>query len=223
MGKSYKLNFPESEIVSLYLEEIYWLSSSIKSKTEMIFEKTKVPEKGYVIQVDIEIHSLIKAVIDESAQLKRMLEPRKTLNGETEDQREFREQRGQSLSNLFRSIDISEIMKDDVRNAMEHFDERLDKLSFSVRKNRRKKPQRIAYNMVFSDKKVMSPFPNPVRIYISNERKLYIFGLTLDLGKIHEESSKMLEILKKEPRRKDIKEPGGLLLPINKLDNKKQF
>lgn len=46
MGKSHKLNFPESWIVSLYLEEIYWPSSSIKSKTEMIFEKTKVSEKG---------------------------------------------------------------------------------------------------------------------------------------------------------------------------------
>ncbi|PYB68365.1 hypothetical protein DMB44_04825 [Thermoplasma sp. Kam2015] len=199
------------------------MASSIRINAEKIFEKAKVPEKEHVIQVDMEIHSLIKVVIDEVTQLKNMLQPRKAISGEDENQRKFRDQRGQSLSDIFRSIDISEIMKNDVRNAMEQFDERLDRLSFSVRKNICKRSQRIAFNMVFSDNEAMSPFPNPVRIYISNERKIYVFGLTLDLGKIHEESSKILEILKEDPRRKTIREPGGILLLIEKLDSSEQF
>ncbi len=211
-----EFKFTDSEIISIYLEELFWLASSIKANTERIFEKSQIPEKGYIIQVDREIHSLIKSVIDEAAQFKNFLRPRGKMSNESEEEYRFRLERGKVLSSLFSSVDLNEILRDDVRNSMEHFDERLDKLSFTVRKNMRKKDQLIAYNMVFSDKAVINPFPNPVRIYIAKERKFYIFGLTLDIGKIHEESEKILEILNKDPRRRKITEPGGLLLPIKK-------
>lgn len=208
------LAFKDSDLIDVYLEELYWLSSSIKNNTEKIFQMAKVPEKGYLIQVDPEIHSLIKSVIDESTQVKNLLKPRAHIGDESDDEYRYRKERGEQLSGLFRDIDLTEILRDDVRNSMEHFDERLDKLSFTVRKNIRKKDQFIAYNMVFSEKTVMTPFPNPIRIYVSKEKSFYIFGLKLDIWKIHEESKRILEVLNTDPRRKKISEPGGMLLPI---------
>ena len=210
------MGFSDSDIISLYLEELYWLTSSIKTNTEKIFQDAKVPEKGYVIQVNPEIHSLIKSVIDEAAQLKNMLMPRERIGGESEEERRFRKERGALLTSLFNSIDVYEILRDDVRNAMEHFDERLDRLSFTVRKNKWKKDQFIAYNLVISDRTVYSKFPNPIRIYVSTEKKFYLFGLVLDLGKIRDESGKMLEILNKDPRKNKNLDPDGLLLRIPK-------
>jgi len=97
------------------------------------------------------------------------------------------------LYKLFNGLGIKEIIRDEVRNAMENFDERLDKFSLSVWKKLNKKSQTIAYNIVISHKNAFDTFPNNIRIHISSERKFYLFVLTMDIDRIHDEASKSLK------------------------------
>ena len=107
MNKEPEFWFSDSEIISLYLEELYWLSVSINTKT----------------------------VIDEETQVKQILKPRKNFPNETKEEKNFRIERGEFFPNILTSIKLSEIVLDDVRNALKHFGDRLDRLRFSVGKN----------------------------------------------------------------------------------------
>jgi hypothetical protein len=52
-----------TKLYSLYFHEVWWLAHSIKSKAEKLFEETKIPSEGYLIQVNPDLHSLISSIL----------------------------------------------------------------------------------------------------------------------------------------------------------------
>ncbi len=127
----------------------------IKSKCERLFEITKVPEKGFSIQIDPESHSLIKSIVDDSAEVANLIQPRGKRKDESVEKYLFRKHRGEYLSNIFKNAMISEMLDHKLRDSIEHFDERLDRLTHDVSEKAVKKPQTLAHNMVISDKAAM--------------------------------------------------------------------
>lgn len=206
-------------MIDVYISELFWLLTSIKSKCERLFEITKVPEKGYAIHVDLESGSLVKSIVDDSAEVANLIQPRKRRKDEPMERYLFRKHRGEYLSNLFKNVTTSEILDRKVRDSIEHFDERVDRLTYDISDKAVKKPQALAYNMVISDKAAIPirPFPLPIRIYVSSERKMYNMLWQLDIGKIYTECTSMIEILKNTENLKKQKEPGSLILLIPQI------
>ena len=210
-------------MIDVYINELFWLLTSIKSKCERLFEITKVPEKGSTIQIGLESNSLIKSIVDDSAEVANLIQPRKKGKHEPLERYLFRKHRGEYLLNIFKNVTISEILDHKLRDSLEHFDERLDHLTRDVSEKAVKKPQTLVYNMVISDMDIMQgtthnhSFPLPIRIYVSSERKIYNMSWQLDIGKIYMECTSMIEVLKGIENLKKEKEPGGLLLPIPQM------
>ena len=211
----------EHEVLSymegIYVNELFWLLTAIKSNCERLFEIAKVPETGFIIQVDIEAHSLIKLIITNSSHVANLIDPRTKKKDENEERYQFRKERGEFLKKIFNVIVIEEILQRELRDSIEHFDERLDNLVHSVSKKARKKDQSLAHNMVFSKKAVLQPFPIPVRVYVSAEKIFYNMNWRLDIGKIYTECVSMLDAVQNLEKIKKIKEPGGMIVIVPKL------
>jgi hypothetical protein len=210
-------------MIDVYINELFWLLTSIKSKCERLFEATKVLEGGHGIKIDLESSSLVKSIIDDSAEVANLIQPRRKRKDETAESYLFRKHRGEYLSHIFKDITITEMLNRNVRDSIEHFDERLDRLIHTVSEKAGKKPQTLAYNMVISDRQVMSTvmntrtFPLPIRIYISSERKVYNMMWQLDIGKIYTECTSMFEVLKENSNLKKENDPGGMLVMIPQM------
>ena len=203
--------------IGIYLNELFWLLTSIKSKCDRLFSMAQVPEKGFVIQVDLEVHSLIKSIVDDSTQVANLIQPHERRKDEPAEKYAYRKHRGEYLANLFRNITISEMLDHKLRDSIEHFDERLDRLAHTTSQKIQKKGQILAHNMVFSDRAVFQPFPLPIRVFVSSERKFYNMNWFLDIGRIYSECCSMLNVLKENENLKKSKEPGGMLIVIPQL------
>lgn len=207
-----------SNMQGIYVNELYWLLTAIRKNCEGLFEKAKIPEKGYVIQVDMEVHSLIKSIVSDSSQVANLIDPRKKRKDETLEHYTFRKRRGEHLMKIFNGIPIEIILNRELRNSMEHFDERLDNLVHKISNEGTKKQQNLAHNIVFSHRNVILPFPIPIRVYVSSEKIFYNMKWRFDIGNIYEECISMLNAVKSLESIKELKEPGGLLVIIPKLN-----
>lgn len=210
-------------MIDIYINELFWLLNSVKSKCESLFEITRVSEGWRGIKIDLESSSLVKSIVDDSAEIANLIQPRQRRKDEPIEKYLFRKHRGEYLFNIFKDITISEMLNRRIRDSLEHFDERLDHLTRDVSEKAVKKPQTLVYNMVISDRDIMQgtthnhSFPLPIRIYVSSERKIYNMSWQLDIGKIYMECTSMIEVLKGIENLKKEKEPGGLLLPIPQM------
>ena len=211
----------ESEVLNymegIYINELFWLLAAIRKNCETLFEKAKITETGYAMQVDVEVHSLIKSIVNDSSHVANLIDPRERRKDEPIEHYIFRKERGKHLREIFNSISIEKILNRNLRDSIEHFDERLDNLVQSVSKKVKKKQQNLAHNMVFSHKEVIVPFPIPIRVYVSSEKVFYNMNWRFDLGKIHAECVSMLNAIQSLESIKKTKEPGGLLVIIPKL------
>ncbi len=201
----------------VYIEELFWLSTSIKEKCEELWNIEKLPDKGYTIKVDLKTMSIVKSIVDDTFQLKNILWPRGAIKTEKQQTKEFRNKRGSTIRKIFDDLDLSEIKNENIRNSLEHFDERLDKYNLELKQKLNKKGLNIIFNMILSEREAINPFPIPFRVLIIKEKSLYNFNFKLDLDKVYSECSQIVERLINMPERKNIKEPGGLFLPLIKF------
>jgi hypothetical protein len=148
----------------IFVNELFWVLSAIKSNCEKLFEIVKVPETRYIIQMNLEVHSLIKSIVNDSSHLANLIDPSTKKKDESEEHYKFWKERGEYLRKIFDGIVVEEILQKKLRNSIEHFDEKLDNLVHLVSKKTKIKNQSLAHNMVFSEKAVLQPFPIPVRV-----------------------------------------------------------
>jgi hypothetical protein len=219
MGKG---NDIESEVFNymegIYINELIWLLTTIRKNCEALFEKTKIPEKGFTIQINMEAHSLIKSIVSDASHVANLIDPGKKRKEETPGHYFFRKERGERLRKIFNSVKIEQILNRELRNSIEHLDERLDDLVHRISKKVIKRQQNLAYNMVFSHKEVIVPTPVLIRVYVSSERMFYNMNWRFDIEKIYSECASMLTAIQSLESIKKSKEPGGLLLLVPKFN-----
>ncbi|MGF1807892.1 hypothetical protein L4C31_21895, partial [Aliivibrio sifiae] len=130
-----EVNFDNGKLSTLYYHELWWLASSIVKKSEKLFEETSVPESGYLIQVNPELHSLIASILSDAANIKKLVvTPSNKLNGESGAQARLRKERAQRLKDAISGVGLKEILNHKVRNTLEHFDEYLDEVNLKLTK-----------------------------------------------------------------------------------------
>lgn len=207
------MNFNDSLFNDVYYYELKWLSYSIKTKCEHVFNIVSIPDEGYLIQVNAEVHSNIFSLLSDAANLKKLILTsgvKKT--GENGARFKLRKERASVLSDFLKSLNIKEMLNPKVRNTLEHFDEYLDKANYEVTQSA---PQNklAAYNVVLSHWDAISPRVYPLRLYISSEKKFYNMQWGIDIGLIYLEACSILEKL--EGGKSPVStEPGGLMIRI---------
>ncbi len=207
-------NPERSKLFSLYIYELWWLSSGIVSKTDSIFEKTKIPETGHYIQVDPEIHSLISQSLTDAANIKKLIiTPSAKLNGESSLRYKFRKNRGAILKSLTSGLELDEILNSKVRNTLEHFDEYLDEANIELDTKTAPAPM-AAYNMTISSWEATTPRLHPIRLYVSSERTFHNLKWSISLQKLHDEALRIKQLCDEIISKTPGDSPGGLMIPL---------
>lgn len=208
------INIFNMELVGVYLHELYYLCESILRETTEIFKEENIPSEGYVIQVSPVLHSRINSVLLYSSNIKKLITTNEQ-KGKKESRKKYdiRQQRKELFDELLEGIKIKEISKSKVRNTIEHFDQYLDDLNLKLDEPKSKlknKYPAAAYNMTFSEWKVMQPDVYPIRLYISKQRTFYNFDWFINIGEIASETRNIQDRLNTLDMFKG-KESGGLL------------
>ncbi|MGK0269842.1 MAG: hypothetical protein ACI88H_000475 [Cocleimonas sp.] len=211
-----EVNFENGKLSSLYYHELFWLASSIVKKSEKLFDETKVPDSGYLIQVNPELHSVIASILSDAANIKKFIRtPPGKLNGESGAQARLRKERTKKLNDALGEIELKEILNHKVRNTLEHFDEYLDESNLKITKASKAPSPMAAYNMILSHWEAFSPRVFPVRLYISSERTFYNMKWSVNIGEMFVEAENIIKQLKNTPGLVKDDGPGGLMLRID--------
>lgn len=215
MSESTDMKLEDTKLVVLYFHELWWLAHAIKSKAERLFSEATVPDSGYVIQVNPELHSLIASLLSDAANLKKLIvTPSTRLNGESGRQFRIRKARAAALREAIAKVPLTEVLNSKVRNTLEHFDEYLDEANLAVSEAKTPPSPMAAYNMVLSRWEVFDPPVYPVRVYISAERRFYNMKWSVDIDAMHKEASAVLECLASHPALSTKEGPGGLMVRL---------
>jgi hypothetical protein len=215
-----EINITKSEIMGIYLSEIFSLSFSIKRDCEEIFEKTKIPDKGYLIQVSSEIHSLINNVIINAANIKKLIcSPLPRQKKESAKNFKVRKQREALFQEILSGLDTHEIYNTDVRNKLEHFDEYLDSMALKLMDEKsdiKNDYPAASYKMFFSDWEVFKPHVYPIRLYITSEKTFYHMKWSVSIKNLYDESIEIINRLEKLKLIHNENELGGSLVVFKK-------
>jgi len=215
--KNEKIDLKDTKLYILYFYELWWLSHSISKKCETLFEKTKIPDTGFLIHVNPEIHSIIASLLSNASNIKKLIDtPTGKLRGESSAQAKLRKERAEILNEKIQSIELTEILNQKIRNTLEHFDEYLDEANLKLCRDIQPISPVAAYNMVFSHWEVTSPRVYPIRLYISSEHKFYNMKWSVYIGKIYEEAIAILLDLQKLPEFSQKENLGGLIIRLDK-------
>jgi hypothetical protein len=209
------LKLEETKLGTLYFHELWWLAHGIKTKAEQLFAEAKVPDTGYAIQVNPELHSVIASILSDAANLKKLIvTPSNRLQGELGRQFRLRKARASVLRESLTGILLTEILNAKVRNTLEHFDEYLDEANVALTSAKNVPSPMAAYNMVFSHWEAINPRVYPIRVYISSERKFYNMKWSVNIGTMHREATAIVERLTLHPELSRIDAPGGLMVHL---------
>lgn len=211
-----EIDITKSEIMGIYLSELFSLAYSIKKGCEEIFEETKVPDKGYIIQVSSEIHNKINNIIINAANIKKLIKsPLPRQKKESAKNFKIRKQRESVFQEILSGLDLIEIFNTDVRNKLEHFEEYLDSMALKLMDSEsdiQKGYPAASYNMVFSHWEVTNPSVYPIRLYITSEKTFYHMKWSVNIKNLYDEATRIIERLEESKLNLDQDKPGGLLI-----------
>lgn len=157
---------------------------------------------------------MINSIIVNNSNLRKIFVP-KQFKDDKESNLLFkiRIQRGEKLRKIFDFDQFKAIDTSTVRNAIEHFDERIDRLCKNALNNNESimKYPAIAYNITLSTRSIFVPSPYFLRCYIVDEKLAYIDNKAFNLGDLYTEI-KVLRNIAFELL--GTKESGGIIISL---------
>lgn len=200
------------DFLSVYLSELFILSDSIIKDCDTIFDSLSIPEEGYLMTVDHKNQYLINSIIVSAGNIKKIVKPNTSrYNNESKTSHAHRVDRGKLLTKILQINGDEKLINIQVRNNVEHFDERIDKLSLKKQKEDEKLANKrmVLYNISISSRKVFNPEPYYLKAYIVEEKTAIIDGKFINLDTIRKEAQilreKLSSLLKQD-------NPGGYMI-----------
>ncbi len=196
---------------TIYFAELYRLAHDVVAA---IGRASKVLEgrqnQDFLITAPEPMDSLIAAV-GAAANLSKLLDdnrPRRM----SDDAWDVRRQRVASLRSALAGLELPTILSRDLRNSIEHFDERLDEL---VAEERNTSGRSLIYNMTVSRLAVLPPLgvPGelfPLRVFEASTGILSNFGEQIDTQELAEEAASIMAALDRAGFKEKL---GGMIVP----------
>lgn len=176
--------FPDKNLlINDYLQELFALSSEIvktfdqietlvhsrKPGMEGVFTLPHAPNKYFFIQP--EVFTKIATIQVHSANIKKILFATPRKKGEAKYKYDYRVKRAEEIQSYFDIEEISEIRISNVRNSLEHFDERLDNISLRLWNGTiNKKYHIIASNIIISSEGALYGNPYYLKCYVIDSK-----------------------------------------------------
>ncbi len=195
-------NLPDKNpMISHYLQELHVLSTEIiqnfqkvesivnskSPETEAVFSFPNNNDKYFFIQP--EVFTMIDAILLHSANIKKILFATPRKRNESSYKFEYRKKRTEEIQSYLDMDKISEIKNIDVRNSLEHYDERLDNISLRLRNGTIDKDyQIIASNVILSSEGALYGTPYYLKSYIIDSKIYKNSERESNLGRIYSEA-----------------------------------
>lgn len=183
-------------IDSLYIHEIIYVSSMIIKDCDIIFNSFEKTTEHAYIRVDPESQYLINSIIVNASNLKKIFKPKSNKDKrESRDLFNKRKDRGKKLFNLLEFENYDVLNKSNVRNNIEHFDERIDStfVNFLNEYENLLKYENVIYNLTLSTRLIFQSDPYYLRSYIIDEKVAYVDNESINLGVLYSEVETILE------------------------------
>ena len=103
-------------------------------------------------------HEIIFSILSSSAKINKLVQASNQRYLESEDEHNFRKKRCATLRKYIPIQKNPEILKTSVRNSIEHFDDRLDKLFSALSKDSNFGGKTLIYKMIINSKKAIRPW-----------------------------------------------------------------
>ncbi|MFL1616451.1 hypothetical protein GHT89_17865 [Acinetobacter baumannii] len=213
------INILESDLMSIYIQELYSLCEGINRECEEIFKEATVSSDHNTMSVSPVLHNRIYSVLIYAANIKKLAFPvRHKKAKEKTATYKLRNQRADLFEKILENVSIKEIHNNKVRNTLEHFDEYLDEANVVLNTEHKKRKLAeehgyAAYNLSLSRWNVFDRKIYPIRVYIAEEKTFYNLKWSIDIGKIDSEARAILDCINALELSKE-KKSGGLLIPL---------
>lgn len=188
---------------AVYPHRLYALADAVRSNSDRLFAEAPAPQKlgeGY-IRVDPALRALIESILLSAANIRKLLHPAKD-RGPKESAGAFRVRviRTKMLGALVAGLDTTEIKNTQARNALEHFDEKLDDISAHLLAGTKRFGAAIPFNLILSRHDLLDQFSIgdqfPLSVYDASERVFRIMTYRVDLQRVRNEAAAIADRLR---------------------------
>jgi hypothetical protein len=210
----------QADHFGVYFDELGKLAATIIESIDRVVDEAPAPladDKGFILgSGKNDLHGNAYRALIAAASIRKLLYPGKPNKYDKDPgSAEFRQRRGKLLLQAMKGIDVAGVLTNEVRDSLEHYDERLDEIHRRAFASS-KPAAAFAYTSdgVLTSRRAIQG-TTYLRVYISDERKYAIMGHEADFRKIR---GIAVEILKRV--RRDENDPRLMsmyLLPTNLL------
>jgi len=209
-------------VFKLHLGELCWNTTAALKKCDALFARFADVRSSLV--VDSEVHDLCLQIIGHADHVRKILFSDGPRGKNEEPKRaQMRQTRSRFLQCLLKGVDVTHLKQAAVRNAMAHFDERIDQLIIKLNKKRLPKDRQadiVYYNLsIETDEllKSLAPWsivnPEYIRAYFYGPKVYVHFGHKFDLGALYDELYAVNKTLR-DQMPGSMFEDGGLFLVL---------
>ncbi|TDL96675.1 hypothetical protein ERX27_07415 [Macrococcus brunensis] len=144
-----------------YIQELFALSKEIVKLYDSVIpkldDKVRDLEPGRnFIMVDYSTFLTFSSIFVHCGNIRKLLIPSKRAKGEAKYIYDYRVRRTENLKQIISLSDLEEITNSKIRNTIEHYDEKLDKISLGVENKKLKKHyDAVISNTILSSKSVI--------------------------------------------------------------------
>lgn len=209
--------------MGVYITELYWSARRVHDECDAIFAETPpstTPGQGY-IRVDHALHERLIDVLLAAARFRALLRDRE-LSNSSQPKQAVLSGRVTALRQLLTGIDLNPLLDASGRNAVEHFDERLDELALKALRGEPHPPAFYPLDMILSTRNLLDRFDVAgqkancvhVRVYIADEKIFANCGKEVALQPLSDRAREVVERL--APLLPDFarEEKGGAMLVV---------
>lgn len=196
-------DYRTASLSRLYMVDIHWNCGTIKRHFEGIEAWLARDQVGYslaepdgFVLLDPEFQRSLITIIMAASSIRSLIRPStQRSKSETNAAYQYRLERFRILQSALDGIDISEIYNTGVRNALEHFDEKLDELIRTVQREPESEYRSKAYNTTFSDELLLQRnipglrYPlTHIRTYSAKSGEFIVFNQRINIRKLAKEA-----------------------------------
>jgi hypothetical protein len=185
----------DSPMAGIYLFELLWLAEDVIRRIDRVFEEApppKVPRDSYIKAGSVSAD--IYALLSDAAKIRTLITPRAKRTQQSDDLYELMVRRAHWLSrDILGGLDLPTIRSAEVRNSIEHFDERLDESAMGLQDGTIERPAIMPLDMAIGNRGTILSFAkdyvtvHPMRVYVADERTFMNGAVKIDLQALRDE------------------------------------
>jgi hypothetical protein len=185
----------ESPMAGIYLFELLWLAKDIIRRIDRVFEEApppKVPSDSYLKPGSVSAD--VYALLSDAAKIRSLITRRSKRREQREDLYQLMLRRTRWLSqDILGGLELPTIRSAEVRNSIEHFDERLDESAMGFQDGTIERPAIMPLDMAIGNRGTILSFAkgyatiHPMRVYVADERTFMNADAKIDLQALRDE------------------------------------